>query len=644
LINSQDFQNQMLTMPNATFSKLATIVSDAKTNETKSDWPKFNGDTKKFKQRYLAIVAQLSLAPWKEFYDFNTDTVVKASSNTSLNEKLYAKLRLCLEGQVFQDMVSRKHLRANGILLLTELSQTYRPSHVPEVTAAKTVEFWSTLKRLPYKSVDTYYNQFQTLLDNLEEAGERIHVRSAIHQFIFTLGPDFAPIQNNYRIGLLPDTWKTTDWPTLLILCRDYSNLVHPQGHKHDNSDFANNPSLDRPAHHKKIKQWFMNPVKFHAKLEAEQAKYMGKCIYHLTKSNPTCDCYIKKECKKLLAARKTNNSNATSPSTSTGQLQNLKEAEIEDIVENEVDEVLPEDSNDTNEIDLYYFARIKNHYLCLIKLSEPVSMISRHHMKFPIADSGANHHMFKEKEFFTSITFMKGQVVLGDGKTRLNIHGIGTVRCMVDGHSLLIDNVRYVPDLAESIYSLFLHIKQPDHGLKSSFEEGLQINFPCFTTKAIVGNDDIYLNLDNQADSFPISDTINREPTVCQHIKTTSDKIKSHSGSGDNLLRDLRHYYCTVKTKRQLNMNVPVGFRQSSQLQKDFYQFHPPKYNCPLPPTLSTFSHLSIINESTEHNGNVGDTTLNGHSKIVGDTTLDLASEPSPATNSSSTKNTPIL
>jgi hypothetical protein len=86
--------------------------------------------------------------------------VFKATSNTTLNEKLYAKLLLCLEGQVFQDMVSRKHLRGNGLLLLTELSQTYRPSSALEVTAAKTVEFWSSMKHQSNESVDTYYNRF----------------------------------------------------------------------------------------------------------------------------------------------------------------------------------------------------------------------------------------------------------------------------------------------------------------------------------------------------------------------------------------------------------------------------------------------------------------------------------------------------
>jgi len=223
---SQDFQQQMMTMLNATFTKLTTVIADSKPTDSKSDWPKFARDMKKFKHWFLAVVAQLSLMPWKEFYDYTNNTLVKTTESTALNEKLYAKLLLCLESQVFQDMVSRKHLRANGLLLLCELSQTYRPSHVPEVIAAKTVEFWSTLKRSPSESVDAYYNRFQAILDDLKEAGEPIPVGGAIQQFLFTLGADFAPIQNNYRISLLPDAWKTTDWPSLLVLCRDYANSV----------------------------------------------------------------------------------------------------------------------------------------------------------------------------------------------------------------------------------------------------------------------------------------------------------------------------------------------------------------------------------------------------------------------------------
>jgi hypothetical protein len=47
--NSSDFQNQLMTMLTETFSKLTTVMSDSKSTESKSDWPKFSGDTKKFR-------------------------------------------------------------------------------------------------------------------------------------------------------------------------------------------------------------------------------------------------------------------------------------------------------------------------------------------------------------------------------------------------------------------------------------------------------------------------------------------------------------------------------------------------------------------------------------------------------------------
>jgi hypothetical protein len=64
-------------------------------------------------------------------------------------------------------------------------------------------------------------------------------------------------------MGLLPDAWKTCDWPTLLVLCRDYANSVRRQSYKHDSNSDRDGSSIDRSAHHKKVKQWFMNPVKY---------------------------------------------------------------------------------------------------------------------------------------------------------------------------------------------------------------------------------------------------------------------------------------------------------------------------------------------------------------------------------------------
>jgi hypothetical protein len=82
----------------------------------------------------------------------------------------------------------------------------------------------------------------------------------------------------------------------------------------------------------------------------------------------------------------------------------------------------------------------------------------------------------------------------LGDGKTSLSIQGVSTVKCKIGDSVLTIPNVRYIPDLSESIYSLFVHIKTPGHGLESSFDKGLNIHFPDFSTQALIGTDDIYI------------------------------------------------------------------------------------------------------------------------------------------------------
>ena len=176
-MSSNDVQSHMMLMLTESFTKLSIVLGektqDHKT-EVKSEWPKFAGDVKKFKSWYLLIVVQISIPPWQEFYDSNTNSIVKTTHNTALNSKLYAKLLVSLEGQALQDVVSRSHLRANGILLLHELVQTYCPCKVPEVLAAKAGEFWSKLKRGQNESINSYYNRFQELGEDLNEADDKI--------------------------------------------------------------------------------------------------------------------------------------------------------------------------------------------------------------------------------------------------------------------------------------------------------------------------------------------------------------------------------------------------------------------------------------------------------------------------------------
>jgi hypothetical protein len=333
----------------------------------------------------------------------------------------------------------------------------------------------------------------------------------------------------------------------------------------------------DCAHHHKKIRSWFLNPEKYKNELIAEQKKHEGKCIYHLSDTHPTESCSIKKECDRIIAQR----SNSTT-SQSSGHLRNVKEDLPDDQAHEELTDMLPEsDSNDTNDAELFYFVRVRNHYLRLMRSSS--SIHSRHEMQYPIiADSGANFHMFREREFFESLTPASGRVILGDGTTTLDIMGVGTVRCMIGPNMLRIPNVRYVPGLAESIDSLFLHINQKDHGLQPSFDTGLLLNFPTFQTPAIVGSDDIYIDALPHVDN-KIEENILPEPelvasdSVCRNVTQLDGSSKLQPKSDTNILKCLREYYSNVKTKRQLNLDVPAGFRQRTNLQRDFSEFLPP-------------------------------------------------------------------
>jgi D-ribose pyranose/furanose isomerase RbsD len=80
-------QSQMLQLLNETFSKLSTVLLETK-SESKTDWPKFSGETTKFRDWYLAIMAQLSLPPWNVLYDPVRNDVVSTTSHTQLNGKL----------------------------------------------------------------------------------------------------------------------------------------------------------------------------------------------------------------------------------------------------------------------------------------------------------------------------------------------------------------------------------------------------------------------------------------------------------------------------------------------------------------------------------------------------------------------------
>ena len=254
--------------------------------------------------------------------------------------------------------------------MLQDFVQTYKPKNIPEVIAAKTGEFWSNTKRNQNELIDSYFNRFQELLEDLSDAVEPISQKSATRHFIFTLGPEFEAIQNNYRIGNLPPAWQTEDWPSLLVLCRDYYNSVKPFGSgKKDMSNTypgTNNSTFDRLSHQKKVRQWFLQLGKYCKEIEKEQAKNPDMCIFHLSKSHATADCYVKKECDKQLTGLQSKTSPANATTQSSGRLHHIQDDLFEDAVVESVSEG-EQESNDTNDDVLNYFARVTKHYLRLV-------------------------------------------------------------------------------------------------------------------------------------------------------------------------------------------------------------------------------------------------------------------------------------
>jgi len=214
---------------------------------------------------------------------------------------------------------------------------------------------------------------------------------------------------------------------------------------------------VDHTAHRKKVKSWFMNPIKFCKEIEAEQRKHPNKCIYHLSKTHLTETCNIKKECDKLRDTTQPADT-PTGPTTSTcGQLHHILEEEVPQ-VKAEDQCVVSDDEldNDTKDDVLNYFSLVTKNYLCLVKTISDLAR--RHNTQYPIiADSGANFHMFREKEFFESIQPATGHVVLGDGKTTVPIQGIGTVKMKIGAHILTIPEVRYIPGLSFRVNIQFI-------------------------------------------------------------------------------------------------------------------------------------------------------------------------------------------
>lgn len=115
-------------------------------------------------------------------------------------------------------------------------------------------------------------------------------------------------------------------------------------------------------------------------------------------------------------------------------------------------------------------------------------------------------------------------------------------------------------------------------------------INFPDFQTQAIIGKDDVYIDavplVSNENETFdddsPSDELFKPSETLkdpfCRKITQFQEELSQETEHLDNILRNLQRYYKEVKSKCQLGLEVPAGFRSLSELQKTFQNFSPPR------------------------------------------------------------------
>lgn len=66
--NLSSSTDQVLLLFTNSFTKMANALTE-KNTDSKAEWPKYSGDKKMFRSWYLAIMTQLSIAPWRDLYD-----------------------------------------------------------------------------------------------------------------------------------------------------------------------------------------------------------------------------------------------------------------------------------------------------------------------------------------------------------------------------------------------------------------------------------------------------------------------------------------------------------------------------------------------------------------------------------------------
>jgi hypothetical protein len=108
--------------------------------------------------------------------------------------------------------------------------------------------------------------------------------------------------------------------------------------------------------------------------------------------------------------------------------------------------------------------------------------------------DSGASCDLFPDRSYFIhykDISDAGHYVVVANG-SHIPIHGIGTLRCQIDGHEVLIRKVYHVPLLNSPLFSICTHRRRGAGCSLVADDSGCWLTFASFIMK--IDNSDDFL------------------------------------------------------------------------------------------------------------------------------------------------------
>ena len=190
------------------------------------------------------------------------------------------------------------------------------------------------------------------------------------------------------------------------------------------------------------------------------------------------------------------NNPPVRSPPTSPGVPQVARR------VQDETDETININTNNFNNNDVTYYSDsiASSVFLCILSSSllapyqheisraSKARLIDEFNISYKyqfIIGSAETKHVYGILKMFTAIKYFpknyKGIIILGNGVTKLKIHGIGTIAVEIQNKLIELHYVLYVPHIAYTLYSIIEHSRQP--GCSFFIENGATtVGFPTFT------------------------------------------------------------------------------------------------------------------------------------------------------------------